>query len=77
MPAFIATILATVGSTLLRMVAAMLSAEMVKSAVVTVLEYTLAKYEEKAKKSPEGDDDKIAASLREGLEKLKKAWEKV
>lgn len=77
MPAFLVTILATVGTTVLRMLAAMLSAEMVKYSVVTVLEYCLAKYEEKAKKSPEGDDDKIATSLREGLEKLKHAWEKV
>lgn len=77
MPAFLVGLLSIVGTTALRMLAAAMSAEMVKFAVIHVLEYALAKYEAKAVKSPEGDDDKIAHSLREGLEKLKQAWEKV
>ena len=46
----------------------------IKYAVNSVLEVAVAKYEDRAAKTPEKGDDKVAAALREGAEKLKEAW---
>jgi hypothetical protein len=77
MPAIITTLLGVIGSTLLKMAVATVSADMIKFAIIQALEYALVKYEARAYATPESGDDAIADSLRQGLDKLKEAWEKV
>lgn len=73
MPAF----LIPIGKTLLSMLLAMITGPMIKKLTIMGLEVLVSKYERKAEKSEEKEDDDTAKTFRKLLEEAKKAWETV
>lgn len=68
-------ILIPIGKTLLSMLLAMLTGPMIKKLVVMGLEVLVSKYERRAEKTEEKEDDDTAKTFRKLLEEAKKAWE--
>ena len=77
MPALFLQILGPIGKLLLNMLIASFTGDMVKSLIVSALEMAVKKYERKAAKTPNKDDDDKAAAYREAFDILKSKWEKL